>query len=162
MNERDRRLLRRLMRDPDFDRIVAELRKQPGPRRGGRKKGALSHKYDKYLLPMLEHFCRVAKREKGLSRTEAIRWVVGGVDGPGMLADGRSRLLGKSERAAVARLFEKKTAGDFRPARFPPWVHPSKLTLKALGEPTRSHLDALLDEALEQTFPASDPIAVQI
>ncbi len=26
----------------------------------------------------------------------------------------------------------------------------------------RAHLDALLDEALEETFPASDPIAVTI
>jgi hypothetical protein len=159
MNERDRRLLRRLMRDPDFDRIVAELRKQPGPRRGGRKKGAVSHEYDKYLLPGLEHFCRVAKREKGLSRTAAIRWFVDSIDGPGMLADGRSRLLGKSERAAVARLFEKMTAGDFRPLIIPPGYHP---TLSVLGEPTRGHLDELLDDALEQTFPASDPIAIKI
>lgn len=30
------------------------------------------------------------------------------------------------------------------------------------GEPTKSELDRLLDEALRMTFPASDPIAIYI
>jgi hypothetical protein len=28
------------------------------------------------------------------------------------------------------------------------------------GPPDRDHLDRLLDEALEETFPASDPVAI--
>jgi hypothetical protein len=35
------------------------------------------------------------------------------------------------------------------------------LTAKHRNDPA-SHLDALLDEALEETFPASDPIAISV
>ena len=41
--------------------------------------------------------------------------------------------------------------------------HPEYRHLLEKGEePDRQHIEALLDEALEQTFPASDPTAIKI
>ncbi len=39
-------------------------------------------------------------------------------------------------------------------------MNPSNLTHRTLAADAREHQDRLLDEALGETFPASDPIAI--
>jgi len=103
-------LLRRLIHKypDDAARILAELRNEARPRRGGRKKGAVSRKgeLDKYMVPYLENYCRVAKRDLGLKPIPAIRVLVA-------LLNGSNKALGKSDAAAVARLYGKMIAGKY-------------------------------------------------
>jgi len=44
--------------------------------RAGRKKGADSYKIDKYVVPWLPEYCRLAKRNHGLEAIPAIRMLV--------------------------------------------------------------------------------------
>jgi hypothetical protein len=95
--------------------------------RGGRKKGADTHKYDQYVVPMLQHLCRVARRERGWSKFTTIRKFVEA--GPG--------LGGKSVNATVHRLYQKMQSGRYGEVKLPPGVRWSRFTLEPLKKRRR-------------------------
>jgi hypothetical protein len=92
--------------------------------RGGRKKGVVSYKIDERIVPWLKDWCRVAKRERGLSAFEAIR----------LLVNTNPRLFGRhTADATVHRLYQKMKSGRYKlvPPPGMPW-HWSLLTFEPL------------------------------
>lgn len=98
--------------------------------RGGRKKGADTHKFDADLVPWLEHMCRVAKRERGWSKFRTIREFV--------KAEGVLQVLGgKTINATTHRLYQKMRSGRYGKWAFPPGhplAHWSKYTMRPSDE----------------------------
>jgi len=94
--------------------------------RGGRKKGVDVYKFDRHIVPWLKDWCRVAKRERGMTAFEAIRWLV----------NANPRLFGRHRANATAhRLYQKMKSGRFGRAVPPQGIvwHWSKVTFPPFG-----------------------------
>lgn len=66
-------------------------------------------------------------------------------------AEPKSTSAGRSSHAGDAMTADRKTS--------PPPAAPGKPAPGAPSEAEKAHLDDLLDEALDETFPASDPVS---
>lgn len=111
---------------PELIKSVREELERPAPRPSGRKVGAVTHKADAGLLPMLGLFCQVAEREKGLKPHAAIRWLVAKIREGGA--------LGASDDAVTRRLYQKMRAGKFDKVELPPSIDQSRFTLKSISD----------------------------
>jgi hypothetical protein len=93
--------------------------------RGGRKRGADTHKVDRDIVPWLEHLRRVAKRERGWKPFTTIRWFIAPV----------APLWGKSINAVTHRLYQKMKSGRYGKWEPPPGIRWSKFTLRPQEKP---------------------------
>jgi hypothetical protein len=118
--DRDMRQLRHLVRKY-YPHLLAQLQ----PARSGQRPDP---------LPGIELFVRIARREQGMSRTAALKWLAGSMM-PAKVANSTNALVARWRRKLIAGGFTNRSDKMLaRDMGLPPAIDPSKFTLRTTRE----------------------------
>jgi hypothetical protein len=128
------RRLVHLLNKLDRPDIIEQLERPPS-QKGGNPEMTI----DDLLLPYIELFVRIARRDRGMKRTPALRWIADIFFFPGITATSREALVARLRKKLKERGFEERDIETL----VRPGIHSTMLSLGAGDLPLLRYRDVL-------------------